>query len=49
MILRHSEQRRGRNAADEVREARLSIPRLYQRSIARDPSTPLPFAQDGHE
>ena len=31
MILRHSEQSRGCNAADEVHEARLSIPQLYQR------------------
>jgi hypothetical protein len=46
MIVRHFEQRRGFNAADEVCGARLSIPNLYQGLVPRDPSTPLRFAQD---
>jgi hypothetical protein len=50
MIVGHSGQSRGCNAADEVNEAKLSIPQLYQRMISRDPSTPFCFAQDdSHE
>jgi hypothetical protein len=46
MILRHFEQRRGFNAADEVCGARLSIPHLHQSLVPRDPSTPLRIVQD---
>ena len=37
----HSERSRGCNEADEVREARLSIPRLTARVAQRDVSTSL--------
>jgi hypothetical protein len=45
-ISSHSERSRGCNAADEVREARLSIPVLNLQLVPRGASTSLRFARD---
>jgi hypothetical protein len=46
ILLRYSEQNRGCNVADEVREATLSIPWDSLNAMQRDPSTSLRSAQD---